>query len=197
MADQADADPPGLLRPDRPAADAGGGRGVRQRSRRPTPTSGWSIACSPARTTASAGPGTGSTWPASPRATASSTTTTGRPPTTIATSSSRRSTRTCPTTRSSSGSSPATNTSRTNPLALMATGFLAAGVHSTQITKNQVEKERYDELDDMSATIGTSLLGPDDRLRPLPRPQVRPDPDDATTTGCCRRSPRRCAARST
>ena len=46
-----------------------------------------------------------------------------------------------------------------NPLALMATGFLAAGTHATQITKNQVEKERYDELDDMSATIGTSMLG--------------------------------------
>ena len=38
-----------------------------------------------------------------------------------------------------------------DPLALAATGFLAAGVHSTQITKNQVEKERYDELDDMLA----------------------------------------------
>ncbi|MFL5243722.1 MAG: DUF1549 domain-containing protein [Gemmataceae bacterium] len=46
-----------------------------------------------------------------------------------------------------------------NPLALMATGFLAAGVHSTQITKNQVEKERYDELDDMTRTIGTAMLG--------------------------------------
>jgi mono/diheme cytochrome c family protein len=46
-----------------------------------------------------------------------------------------------------------------NPLALMATGFLAAGTHSTQITKNQVEKERYDELDDMARTIGTSMLG--------------------------------------
>lgn len=45
------------------------------------------------------------------------------------------------------------------PLALMATGFLAAGVHSTQITKNQVEKERYDELDDMSATTGVAMLG--------------------------------------
>jgi len=45
-----------------------------------------------------------------------------------------------------------------NPLALMATGFLAAGVHSTQITKNQVEKERYDELDDMSRTLGTAML---------------------------------------
>jgi mono/diheme cytochrome c family protein len=46
-----------------------------------------------------------------------------------------------------------------NPLALMATGFLAAGVHSTQITKNQVEKERYDELDDMGRTLGTAMLG--------------------------------------
>jgi cytochrome c553 len=46
-----------------------------------------------------------------------------------------------------------------NPLALMATGFLAAGVHSTQITANQVEKERYDELDDMLRTTGTAMLG--------------------------------------
>ncbi|HLK58065.1 MAG TPA: PSD1 and planctomycete cytochrome C domain-containing protein [Chthonomonadaceae bacterium] len=45
------------------------------------------------------------------------------------------------------------------PLALMATGFLGAGTHSTQITKNQVEKERYDELDDMTATTGTAFLG--------------------------------------
>jgi len=47
----------------------------------------------------------------------------------------------------------------TNPMALAATGFLGAGVHSTQITKNQVEKERYDELDDMLSTTGTSMLG--------------------------------------
>jgi len=46
-----------------------------------------------------------------------------------------------------------------NPLALTATGFLAAGVHSTQITNNQVEKERYDELDDIVRTLGTSMLG--------------------------------------
>ena len=46
-----------------------------------------------------------------------------------------------------------------NPQALMATGFLAAGVHSTQITANQAEKERYDELDDMAATLGTAMLG--------------------------------------
>lgn len=46
-----------------------------------------------------------------------------------------------------------------NPLAMMATGYLGAGVHATQITASQVEKERYDELDDMTQTLGTSLLG--------------------------------------
>jgi cytochrome c553 len=46
-----------------------------------------------------------------------------------------------------------------NPEALKATGFLGAGTHATQITANQVEKERYDELDDMGATVGTALLG--------------------------------------
>jgi hypothetical protein len=46
-----------------------------------------------------------------------------------------------------------------NQLALKATGFLAAGVHSTQITKNEVEKHRYDELDDMVATLTTTMLG--------------------------------------
>lgn len=46
-----------------------------------------------------------------------------------------------------------------NPLALTATGFLGAGVHSTQITANTVEKERYDELDDIVRTMGTAFLG--------------------------------------
>lgn len=46
-----------------------------------------------------------------------------------------------------------------NALALMATGFLAAGTHATQITANQAEKERYDELDDMVRTVGTTMLG--------------------------------------
>ena len=49
--------------------------------------------------------------------------------------------------------------SRDNPLAVKATGFLAAGVHSTQITKSEVEKHRYDEMDDKLATIGTAFLG--------------------------------------
>ena len=46
-----------------------------------------------------------------------------------------------------------------DPLAIAATGFLAAGVHATQITANQAEKERYDELDDMTRTVGTTFLG--------------------------------------
>jgi mono/diheme cytochrome c family protein len=46
-----------------------------------------------------------------------------------------------------------------NPLALTATGFLAAGTHSTQITKNLVEKERYEQLDDKLRTLGTAMLG--------------------------------------
>ena len=47
----------------------------------------------------------------------------------------------------------------TNNLALKATGFLAAGVHSTQITKSEVEKHRYDEMDDKLSTITTAMLG--------------------------------------
>lgn len=46
-----------------------------------------------------------------------------------------------------------------NPLARMATGFLAAGVHNADIAKVRVEQERYDELDDLVNTVGTSLLG--------------------------------------
>jgi hypothetical protein len=46
-----------------------------------------------------------------------------------------------------------------DPLAMMATGYLAAGVHSTQITANEVERHRYDELDDVVGNIGTTFLG--------------------------------------
>jgi len=46
-----------------------------------------------------------------------------------------------------------------DPLALTATGYLAAGVHSTQITQSEVEKHRYDELDDIVANVGTTFLG--------------------------------------
>lgn len=46
-----------------------------------------------------------------------------------------------------------------NPQALFATGFLGAGTHATQITKSQVEKERYDELDDMLSVTSQAFLG--------------------------------------
>lgn len=45
------------------------------------------------------------------------------------------------------------------PLAMMATGFLGAGVFPTQITAVEVEPSRYDALDDMAATTGTAMLG--------------------------------------
>ena len=76
------------LRPDRPAADPRGGRGVRRRPGPPTPTSGWSTACSPRPTTASAGAGTGSTWSGSARATATRRTCRGPTPGPTATTSS-------------------------------------------------------------------------------------------------------------
>ncbi|HEX3132865.1 MAG TPA: DUF1549 domain-containing protein, partial [Planctomycetota bacterium] len=46
-----------------------------------------------------------------------------------------------------------------NDQALKATGFLAAGVWPTQITKNEVTKARYDALDDMVGTTFTAMLG--------------------------------------
>ncbi len=46
-----------------------------------------------------------------------------------------------------------------NPLAMMATGFLGAGVFPTQLTEKEFEPARYDELDDMASTLGTSMLG--------------------------------------
>lgn len=46
-----------------------------------------------------------------------------------------------------------------NPEALMATGFLGAGVFPTQITANEVERTRYDAMDDMLATTGSAMLG--------------------------------------
>ena len=173
---QADADPPRVPRPDRPAADARGGRRVREGRRRRTRSRSWSIACSRRRTTASGGRGTGSTSPASPRATASSTTTTGPPPTTTATSSSRRSTRTCRSTRSRSGSSPATSSRPNDPLALMATG-LPRG-RRPQHADHQ-ERGREAPLRRARRHARHHRHGvprPDGRLRPLPRPQVRPDP---------------------
>lgn len=46
-----------------------------------------------------------------------------------------------------------------NTLAKAATGFLAAGVYPSPVTVNELEVNRYDELDDMISTIGTAMLG--------------------------------------
>ncbi len=63
---QVHADPPGDLRPDRPAADGDRGPAVPGRRLARTPGRRSSTACSPRRTTASAGAATGSTSPATP-----------------------------------------------------------------------------------------------------------------------------------
>ena len=139
------ADPPRLSRPARSAADAGGGRGVRQRSRRPTPGRSSSIGCSPRRTTASAGRGTGSTWCATPIPAASSSTSTAPRPGAIATTSSRRSTTTSRTTSSSASRSPATRSRPASDEAMIATGFLRLGPEGG----GGGERGRQDALDDM------------------------------------------------
>ncbi len=46
-----------------------------------------------------------------------------------------------------------------DPQAWMLTGFLAAGPHSTRITRREAVRQRYDELDDIVATIGSAILG--------------------------------------
>ena len=60
------APPPRHARPDRPAADAGGSRRLPRATSRPTPTSGSSIGCSRRRATASGWRSAGSTRPATP-----------------------------------------------------------------------------------------------------------------------------------
>jgi hypothetical protein len=45
-----------------------------------------------------------------------------------------------------------------NPLALMATGFLTAGVFPTQLTEDEFERARYDQLDDMVSTTSVAFL---------------------------------------
>ena len=57
----------------------------------------------------------------------------------------------------------------------IATTFLVLGnINLEEQDKGQLDMDVVDEQLD---TIGRAFLGPDDRMRPLPRPQVRPDPD--------------------
>lgn len=46
-----------------------------------------------------------------------------------------------------------------NAQAMAATGFLGAGVFPTQITANEVERTRYDAMDDMLSTSSSAFLG--------------------------------------
>jgi hypothetical protein len=43
--------------------------------------------------------------------------------------------------------------------AVAATGFLVAGTYTTQQTQKERERSRYEQLDDIVSTLGTSLLG--------------------------------------
>jgi hypothetical protein len=47
----------------------------------------------------------------------------------------------------------------TNPLAMKATGFLAAGTMNGQVTEREAEPARYEVFDDWVGTIGTTFLG--------------------------------------
>ena len=124
----AHADPPGVVRPDRPAADARRRSTPSSRDTRPTPTRSWSTGCSPRRTTASAGPGTGSTWSASARATASSATTAAAERLALPRLRHRRPQRRPALRRVRPRcNSPATCCGPDDPDALTATGFLVAG----------------------------------------------------------------------
>ena len=159
----ADADPPADVRPARPAADAGGDRRVSSPTRRPTPTSSWSIGCSRRRGTASAGRGTGWTSSTSPRRTATTRTRSASTPGRTATTSSARSTTTSRTPGSSRSRSPATCCSRTTRSAIVALGFLAAGPwdESSQkdIRDDTVDKKQaqYLDRDDMVTTVFTTF----------------------------------------
>ena len=46
-----------------------------------------------------------------------------------------------------------------NPRALAATAFLSLGVFPTQITVNELERVRYEDMDDMLSTTGAAFLG--------------------------------------
>ena len=68
-----------------------------------------------------------------------------------------------------------------DPDALEATGFLVAGASRHRACPSASSMKaamRQDELEDVVGTVGPDVPRPDRQLRPLPRPQVRPDPPD-------------------
>ena len=159
-----DADPPAVVRPDRPAADAGGGRRASSPTRRPTPTSSWSIGCSPR-------PHYGERWArhwldvvrfgesdgfehddAAPQRLA------------LPRLGHQRAQRaTCPTTSSSACRSPATCCSPATPTRSRPPASSSPG-RTTSSCQTSAERPckpsmRQDELEDMVGTVGQTFLG--------------------------------------
>jgi hypothetical protein len=66
---------------------------------------------------------------------------------------------------------------------MMATGFLGAGVFPTQITANEVERTRYDAMDDMLSTTSQAFLGSPSVARVATTTSSIPFPR-ATITAC-------------
>ena len=191
---QAHADPPGDVRPDRPAADAGGGRGVRDRRVARRVREGGRPAARLARTTASGGGGTGSTSPATPtpRATSSRKSGATRSRTRTATRSSARSTTTCRTTSSSSSRSPPTgSTSGDDKRPLAAMGFLTLGRRFLQQPARHHRRPhrrrdpRHDGPDRQPAPAATTTSTTRSRRRTTTR-----------CTACSRAAPSRRSCRS-
>ena len=171
---QARADPPGVARPDRPAADAGGGRSSSSPTPRPTPTNGWSTGCSPARLRRALGAGVARPRPLRRlrglRLRPAPAQRSGR----TATGSSTRSTATCRTTSSPSSRSPATCCPTPTRDQLIATAFHRNTMTNTEGGTDD-EEWRVAAVKDRTERHGAGVDGPDDGLRRVPHAQVRPD----------------------
>ena len=59
---------------------------------------------------------------------------------------------------------------------MIATGFLRLGTWNDE--PNDPNEYKYDRLEDMVGATTHGVPRPDGQVRPLPRPQVRPDPAD-------------------